>query len=176
MPKTRVHLLAHRRLACSLALQGDLSYFVQSASHNSITGDACDYRLVMSRNHSGFLPTLYIRAFLVAPCYPQRTFHPLICKLSTYFYRFTTAHFRVCLECIPRSQARLIGYNFKNTLIKLFRTLAHPRYFFGGLRPRETHKQPFKINIKFLYIIQYFLLIKWWDLTGCLYFLNYHLF
>ena len=76
-------------------------------------------------------------------CYPWRTFYPLICKFSTSIYRFITTHFRVCLDCIPHSQAQFIGYNNINFVKKLFWTLVHPRYFFGGLRPRETPKQPY---------------------------------
>lgn len=76
----------------------------------------------------------------VAPCYPRRTFDPMISAFSTSKHWVTIAYLRTCSESYPYSQARFMDCHTQKLPKEVCLTLARPRYYFGGLRPRETPK------------------------------------
>ncbi len=45
-----------------------------------------------------------------------------------------------CLACVPNSQAWFLGCQTHYRNKQYDHTLARPRYFFGGFRPRQTPK------------------------------------
>jgi len=52
-------------------------------------------------------------AWARSACYPRGNFYPLINVTLTRTRWFTTAHFRVCSDCSPYSQAGLCSYTSK---------------------------------------------------------------
>lgn len=127
----------HRRSACSIVLAQNFGYFFSSASDPSISQDACDDRLTATSCCGSFLTTLFSAALQVAPCYPWRTFNPMIGVFSTSKRRVTTTHFRACLDSVLCSQAWRLGYHTFYPISGKTKPWCAPDMFSGASAPEK---------------------------------------
>jgi hypothetical protein len=87
-------------------------------------------------------PAGAVNAWAGSACYPRGSFYPLSYSPSTWCCRITKAVFPLCAAGQPCSQAPFCLCTLRRIAIPPEGTIARLRYRLGGVRPRQTTRQP----------------------------------
>ena len=87
-------------------------------------------------------PAGAVNAWAGSACYPRGSFYPLSYSPSTRRCRITKAVFPLCAAGQPCSQAPFCLCTLRRIAIPPEGTIARLRYRLGGVRPRQTTRQP----------------------------------